>query len=449
LSGAGADRLGVNRSANVRPAQPHRLLFPAAAIFAATAVPFWALRYTGLVTRVPGNWPAHWHGHEMVFGYALAVVGGYLLTRLSSLGLALTSGAWLLGRLVYLGPELPAWATATAALAYPICLFAIAGTAFLRTAKRGRNAAFGLLLAGFVLAELLVQLTPLGVVQDGASRGLTLGVDLIAMLLFAMGGRIIAAASSGALQRQGQHLPGLAQPGLERLGMLALLAMAILDVLALLPGLVAALAIIAAGTIVARLGGSRLAGREGGRCRHPAPRLCLAGARFDLEGGGADPGRARALGCPARHHYRRSWHALDRHDDAGELAEEPATGGHAASRSERGGADLDRRGAPARGRLARDPAGDDRRGGRLLDARLPGCGPVSAALAALSPPPQPRPTNGILVAITVRNRTLASAGWLAMKTTARATFSTSIRGSTLIDPSACITPSFMRAAISV
>ncbi len=248
----------MNRSGSARPAQAHRLLFPAAAIFAATAVPFWALRYTGLMTRVPGNWPAHWHGHEMVFGYALAVVGGYLLTRLSSLGLTLTFGAWLLGRLVYLGPELPPWATATAALAYPICLFAIAGTAFLRAAKRGRNAAFGLLLAGFVLAELLVQLTPLGLMQDGAGRGLILGIDLIAMLLFAMGGRIIAAATSGALQRQGQHLPNLAQPGLEKLGMLALLSMTLLDGLVPLPRLAAALAMVAAGTIVTRLAGWRV-----------------------------------------------------------------------------------------------------------------------------------------------------------------------------------------------
>ena len=34
---------------------------------------------------------------------------------------------------------------------------------------------------------------------------------------------------------------------------------------------------------------------------------------------------------------------------------------------------------------------------------------------------QPRPTNGILVAITVMNRTFASKGRLAMYTTARAT----------------------------
>ncbi len=47
---------------------------------------------------------------------------------------------------------------------------------------------------------------------------------------------------------------------------------------------------------------------------------------------------------------------------------------------------------------------------------------------------QPRPTNGILVAITVRNKTFASRGRLAMYTTARATLATSIVGSTAFSP---------------
>ncbi len=42
---------------------------------------------------------------------------------------------------------------------------------------------------------------------------------------------------------------------------------------------------------------------------------------------------------------------------------------------------------------------------------------------------QPRPTSGILVAMTVRNRALASAGRSAMNSTAFATFETSITGS--------------------
>ena len=63
---------------------------------------------------------------------------------------------------------------------------------------------------------------------------------------------------------------------------------------------------------------------------------------------------------------------------------------------------------------------------------------------------QPRPTKGILVAMTVMNSTLASSGRLAMWTTASATWRDVHRrldGDQL--PSACSTPLAMRAVISV
>src|SRR5438094_99629 len=62
---------------------------------------------------------------------------------------------------------------------------------------------------------------------------------------------------------------------------------------------------------------------------------------------------------------------------------------------------------------------------------------------------QPRPTNGILVAITVMNSTLASGGSEAMYTIARAVCSTSMSGSGMIVPLACGTPFFIRAASGV
>ena len=51
--------------------------------------------------------------------------------------------------------------------------------------------------------------------------------------------------------------------------------------------------------------------------------------------------------------------------------------------------------------------------------------------------PQPRPMNGILVAMIVMNCTLASSGRLAIWTTALATWATSISGSTAMEPFAC------------
>ncbi len=65
------------------------------------------------------------------------------------------------------------------------------------------------------------------------------------------------------------------------------------------------------------------------------------------------------------------------------------------------------------------------------------------------PAGQPRPTNGIFVAITVMNSTLASSGRQAMWTTASATLCTSMTASAATLPLACGTPTVIAAAISV
>ena len=47
-----------------------------AGAYAALAVPLWGLQYAGWLSG--GN--LLWHAHEMLFGYAFAVIAGFLLT---------------------------------------------------------------------------------------------------------------------------------------------------------------------------------------------------------------------------------------------------------------------------------------------------------------------------------------------------------------------------------
>lgn len=50
-----------------------------AGLFAAIAVPVWAVGYSGAIELpMPGIW---WHAHEMIFGFAVAVIIGFLFTR--------------------------------------------------------------------------------------------------------------------------------------------------------------------------------------------------------------------------------------------------------------------------------------------------------------------------------------------------------------------------------
>jgi uncharacterized protein involved in response to NO len=181
------------------------------------------------------------------------VVGGYLMTRLSAWAVAGVLCAWLAGRLAFLGLALPPAVEGAMLLAYPACLFVFGGLPFVRAAKTWHNRIFGPLVAGFAAAELAYLTGLFGVFEEGESRGLVLGLDLVTLLLFVMGGRVIGAATSGAIQHKGGMLRGVAQARLEWLGVFALLGMTVLDLAGRLEALAAAAALVAAGAVVLRL----------------------------------------------------------------------------------------------------------------------------------------------------------------------------------------------------
>jgi uncharacterized protein involved in response to NO len=203
----------------------HRWFFPAALVLALAEIPLWTAAYAGWAA-----WPplaSGWHGHEMLFGYALAVVAGFLFARLDGSELALLLGAWLLARLVAFVPE-PGLLLAAAGSLFPVLLALRAASLFLPAAKKGSNRMFAPIFGGFLLAELLYRCGGVGLIPEGERLGLTLAVDFTTLLLVLMGGRIIPAATAGALHRRGQHLQSRVQPHLERatLGSLAVVIVA-------------------------------------------------------------------------------------------------------------------------------------------------------------------------------------------------------------------------------
>lgn len=87
-----------------------------AAVFAVLSVPLWVAQYFGLIHAPHVN--LFWHMHEMVYGFALAVVIGFLFTAMRNWTglwtprkqhLAALAGLWLLGRLAMLCAP-PIWA---------------------------------------------------------------------------------------------------------------------------------------------------------------------------------------------------------------------------------------------------------------------------------------------------------------------------------------------------
>ncbi len=177
-----------------------------AALFALLAVPLWVIFWLGAVA--PGTYLAGmaWHGHEMVFGFAAAVITGFLLTAVRNwtslptptgvmlAGLALL---WLLARVLMLtGPGVIAAIIDVAMLP---ALGVAVGVPIWRS-RNTRNYKILLLLAALMVLNVLFHLAHLNVVSAALERTALMGaLDLIAILIAVVGGRVIPAFTENAL----------------------------------------------------------------------------------------------------------------------------------------------------------------------------------------------------------------------------------------------------------
>jgi len=177
-----------------------RPFFLLAAISAVLLVPLWIFFYTRGTTSFGYYTALYWHSHEMLFGYTVAVIAGFLLTAVRNWTDMPTPGGkalaglvllWLAGRIVpFLGAELPDWLIATLDIAF-LPILAISLSVPLLRRRQVHNLVFVLILSALTLANALVHLQLLGITQATAKPGLLLAVYLITTLITILGGRVI------------------------------------------------------------------------------------------------------------------------------------------------------------------------------------------------------------------------------------------------------------------
>ena len=226
-----SDAVPVPRSG--RYPKAYRPFFLAACLYAAAAVPLWWAEWSGLLPGCDGCDPVARHAHEMLMGYAGAVLGGYLFTKVTWPRLLLALAAWAMGRI-------GAWAGiggapgAAMALAYPVLLFAFGGWPFLKAAKLGHNMVFAPTIAAFAVAETLYQAGRLGLLEGGERRGVLVALDMVALMILVMGGRVIPAAMAGMVRKEeNSTLFDRNRPWLEWIVVAGMVLNAIGDMLAL------------------------------------------------------------------------------------------------------------------------------------------------------------------------------------------------------------------------
>ncbi|MFW5969864.1 MAG: NnrS family protein [Halofilum sp. (in: g-proteobacteria)] len=190
------------------------LFFPVAAIYAALVVPLSVHGMRSGEPLLPGFATAGGHAHELLFGFALAVAAGFLVTRATPAQRGALVALWLAGRVAFL--TWPGSVLAFAAnFAFAALLGALVIPQFLRGAKKLRNRTIGPLLSVLCLAVLVFHVA--GLTARTWLQWLVLHetVLLFATLMLFMGGRIIAPAAAGAIQRAGGHLEARVQPRIE------------------------------------------------------------------------------------------------------------------------------------------------------------------------------------------------------------------------------------------
>ncbi len=206
-----------------------RPFFLLAGLFGAITVPVWLGLYAGGLEWPLVVEPRLWHGHEMLFGYGVAAVAGFLLTVIPNwtgrqvahepmlAGLAVL---WLLGRVAYWGQGFIApWAVAVLDLAFLATLIGLMARVLLNPQYR-RQLVFLAIVALLLVANALTHAQALGLEGTGrgdlGGRGLTLGLDAMVLLITVLGGRVVPSFTSSFLGHADPDIKIRSTPWLER-----------------------------------------------------------------------------------------------------------------------------------------------------------------------------------------------------------------------------------------
>ncbi len=224
-----------------------RPFYLAASAFAALSIGLWTLQVSGVL---PSGYLAGpvWHAHEMLFGFALAVIVGFLFTagrnwsnQPTPTGAALAALVllWLAARVLVLTPY--GWLAAAANIAFPIAAAIGIARPFI-AARNRRNYFFIALLLLMGVASGLVHLAQLGVLAMPPWAGLQIGLDVVLFIVAVMAGRVVPMFTNNGVPGAG----AVRHATVEKVALGAVLVLLAADAIGLKGAGMAAIAAIAA-----------------------------------------------------------------------------------------------------------------------------------------------------------------------------------------------------------
>ena len=184
-----------------------RPFFFCGALFSVLSIGLWGAFYAGAGIAPPSFLvdPVSWHAHEMIYGFGIAIVAGFLLTAVANwtggaparqIHLAGLCALWLTGRVVMgIDLGLPAWCVIALEVLFIPALALSLAIPLLRSWNK-RNFIFLSLLSALFGCDLWF-------LVSGDIAALYVALTMILMMVSLIGGRVIPAFTVAALRRRG------------------------------------------------------------------------------------------------------------------------------------------------------------------------------------------------------------------------------------------------------
>ena len=177
------------------------------AVLSVASMGVWRAYYSGAAIMPSGFFadPISWHAHEMIYGFSMAIVAGFLLTAVANwtggaparqIHLAALFALWAIGRVVMnIDFGLPRWIVIIAENLFIPALAVSLAVPLIRSWNR-RN---------FIFLSLLIVLfvSDIWFLISGAMEALYVAMMMVLIMVSLVGGRIIPAFTVAALRWQG------------------------------------------------------------------------------------------------------------------------------------------------------------------------------------------------------------------------------------------------------
>lgn len=213
-----------------------RPFFLLAAFSAIILMGTWVLAYVNIIQLNTYYGFIDWHSHEMLFGYAAAVIAGFLLTAvknwtnvdtITKVPLALLAVIWLAARILPF-TTVPGIVIAIVDVSFFFFL-ALAVAHPILKAKQSNNFIMIAIISVFMLADILVQSQHLGIMATGVAKGNLLALYGVLLIIQVLTGRVMPFFTRVVVPQT----EVVERPLLEKILLMVLILLALADFFAL------------------------------------------------------------------------------------------------------------------------------------------------------------------------------------------------------------------------